>query len=336
MTRIALLGLFEVFIPNRPEVFRYQLRVTLRGGEMRQFFDPYSFLPTLGDQEPLSFQRGQTNTASTKKLGAHLRTVDGGVPGVSFAVWAPSARARSVVGNFNAWDGRYHPMRSLGASGVWGIFIPGLDEGELYKFEIRDQSGGIRLKTDPYGTYFEPPPNNAAIVYNPGKHIWNDGDWLARRTAAAGKLDQPISVYEVHLASWKRKPEGRRSPAHLSRARGATRGVRHRDGFHPHRSDAAGRTSVSRLVGLSSHGLLTRRRTASARPRISRGSVDYLHQRNIGVILDWVPAHFPRDSFALAEFDGSHLYEHADPRQARTWIGARSSSTTVATKCAVS
>jgi 1,4-alpha-glucan branching enzyme len=167
MKQVAPEGLFELFIAKRPEVFRYQLRATYANGESRQFFDPYSFLPTFGDQDLYLFNEGNEHRIY-EKLGAHLRVL-GGVSGVSFAVWAPSAARVSVVGNFNRWDGRYHPMRSLGASGVWELFVPGLGEGELYKFEIRDQRGGVRLKTDPYGTYFEPPPNNAAIVCDPKK-----------------------------------------------------------------------------------------------------------------------------------------------------------------------
>src|SRR6185312_6095222 len=138
-----------------------------------------------------------------EKLGAHLRRM-GDVPGVSFAVWAPAASRVSLVGNFNGWDARYHPMRPLGNSGVWELFVPDLREGEIYKFAIWDQQGHMRMKTDPYGTYFEAPPNNAAIVKNVSRHQWKDDAWIARRTAEAGNLDRPISIYEVHLGSWRR------------------------------------------------------------------------------------------------------------------------------------
>ncbi len=165
MESLAQEGFFEVFIPSRKDVFRYQLRATLHSGEIRQFFDPYSFLPTLGEQDLYLFNEGNEHRIY-EKLGAHLRNL-GGVTGVSFAVWAPAAARMSVVGNFNHWDGRLHPMRPLGASGVWELFIPGLGEGELYKYELLDQAERIRIKTDPYGTYFEAPPGNASIVCNP-------------------------------------------------------------------------------------------------------------------------------------------------------------------------
>lgn len=146
LKQVAPEGVFEAFISKRPAVFRYQLRVTYGNGEIRQFYDPYSFLPTLGDQDLYLFNEGNEHRIY-EKLGAHVRTLNG-VPGVSFAVWAPSAARVSVVGNFNHWDGRFHPMRTLGASGVWELFIPGIGEGEVYKFEIRDQRGGVRLKTE--------------------------------------------------------------------------------------------------------------------------------------------------------------------------------------------
>ncbi len=312
MTRIAPEGVFEAFIAKHPQVFRYQLRATYGSGEMRQFFDPYCFLPTLGEQELYLFNEGNEHRIYDK-LGSHVRDL-GGVVGVSFAVWAPSAARVSVVGNFNRWDGRFHPMRSLGASGVWELFVPGLGEGELYKFEIRDQRGGILLKTDPYGTYFEPPPNNAAIVSNTRKFQWTDAAWLEQRRANAGKLDRPMSVYEVHLGSWRRKPEDADRPLSYREAAVALGDYAVEMGF----------THVE-VLPLAEHpfdGSWGYQVTGFYAPTHRFGSpedfawfVDHLHSRGLGVILDWVPAHFPRDSFALAEFDGTHLYEHADPRQ---------------------
>ena len=312
MARIAAEGLFEVFIPSRAEVFRYQLRAAYPNGEFRQFFDPYCFLPTLGEQDLYLFNEGNEHRIY-HKLGSHLRDL-GGVQGVSFAVWAPSAARVSVVGNFNHWDGRYHSMRSLGASGVWELFIPGLAEGELYKFEIRDQQGNIRLKTDPYGTYFESPPNNAAIVFNTRKFQWTDDAWLECRRGQAGALDRPISIYEVHLGSWKRMPED------------AGRPLSYRE-LGPQLADYAlemGFTHIE-VLPIAEHpfdGSWGYQVTGFFAPTHRFGSpddfawfVNYLHNRGLGIILDWVPAHFPRDSFALAEFDGTHLYEHADPRQ---------------------
>ena len=312
MELLAPEGFFEVFIPKTKAVYAYQLRATRHNGEIRQFYDPYSFLPTLGEQDLYLFNEGNEHRIY-EKLGAHLRNL-GGVTGVSFAVWAPSATRVSVVGNFNHWDGRYFPMRPLGASGVWEIFIPGLVAGELYKFEILDQAGNPRVKTDPYGTYFEAPPGNAAIVHDPRNHVWNDAAWIARREANAGSIDRPLSVYEVHLASWKRKVEdGNRVFSYRELA--------------PMLADYVSEMGFTHIevMPLAEHpfdGSWGYQVTGFFAPTQRFGTpddfsffVDYLHQRGVGVILDWVPAHFPRDTFALAEFDGTHLYEHADPRQ---------------------
>jgi 1,4-alpha-glucan branching enzyme len=312
MELLAPEGLFEVFIPKVKEVFRYQLRATLHSGEIRQFFDPYSFLPTLGEQDLYLFNEGNEHRIY-EKLGSHLRVIDG-VPGVSFAVWAPSAARVSVVGNFNQWDGRYHPMRPLGASGVWELFIPGLGAGELYKYELLDQAQNILIKTDPYGAYFEAPPGNASIVYNPRTHVWNDSEWMQKRAAGAGSIDRPVSIYEVHLGSWKRKVEDGNRP------------FSYRE-LAPMLADYVTEMGFTHIevMPLAEHpfdGSWGYQVTGFFAPTQRFGTpadfaffVDHLHRRGIGVILDWVPAHFPRDSFALAEFDGTHLYEHADPRQ---------------------
>ncbi len=311
MTLLAPEGCFEVFIPKRPGVFRYQLRVTHPGGEVRQFFDPYAFLPTLGDQDLYLFNEGNEHRIY-EKLGSHPRVMDG-VPGVSFAVWAPAASQVSLVGNFNHWDGRYHPMRPLGVSGVWELFVPGLGEGELYKFAVRDQAGQVRLKSDPYGTYFEAPPNNASVVCDTTHFTWGDQAWIERRKADAGRPDRPVAIYEVHLGSWRRKPEDAHRP--LSYRELAPEladyvtemGFTHVE-FMPlaeHPFDGSWGYQVTGFYA-PTHRF--------GRPEDFAWLVDYLHQRGVGVILDWVPAHFPRDSFALAEFDGTHLYEHADPR----------------------
>ncbi len=318
MAKIAPEGCFEALISPRTEVFKYQLRASYANGETRQFFDPYCFLPTLGEQDLYLFNEGNEHLIY-EKLGAHPRDL-GGVAGVSFAVWAPNAAQVSLAGNFNHWDGRYHPMRSLGASGVWELFVPGLGEGELYKFEIRDRRGAVRLKTDPYGTYFEAPPGNAAIVCDPRRHSWHDEAWIERRRAQAGQLDRPLSVYEVHLGSWRRLPEDGDRP------------LSYRE-LAPQLADYVielGFTHVE-VLPLAEHpfdGSWGYQVTGFFAPTRRFGTpedfawfVDHLHQRGIGVILDWVPAHFPRDAFALAEFDGTHLYEHADPRQGehRDW-----------------
>ncbi len=312
MEQLAPEGFFEVFIPKRKDVFGYQLKATFHNGETRQFRDPYSFLPTLGDLDLHLFNEGNDHRIY-EKLGAHLRVIDG-VPGVSFAVWAPSAARVSVVGNFNHWDGRYFPMRTLGASGVWELFIPGLTEGELYKYELYDQQKKIHLKTDPYGTYFEAPPNNASVVHNPRKHVWSDAAWIEQRRAKAGQLDQPISVYEVHLGSWRHKVGeaeelfSYRELAPLLADYVIEMGFTHVEVMPvaEHPFDGSWGYQVTGFFAPTQR---------FGTPEDFAFFVDHLHQRGIGVIMDWVPGHFPRDAFALAQFDGSHLYEHADPRQ---------------------
>jgi 1,4-alpha-glucan branching enzyme len=312
MTQIDPEGFYEVFIPRRRKIFRYELLLTISKGSVRHISDPYACLPSIGEQDLYLFNEGNEHRIYDK-LGAHLRTFEGS-EGVSFAVWAPSAAQISLVGNFNKWDGRYHPMRFLGASGVWELFVPGLVEGELYKFQIRDQKGNTQTKTDPYGTHFESPPSNASIVCNVRKYQWNDEAWLKRRHSKAGKLDQPISVYEVHLASWRRNAdEGDRILTYRELA--------------PQLADYAlelGFTHIE-VMPVAEHpfdGSWGYQVTGFYAPTERFGSpgdfawfVDHLHQKGIGVIVDWVPAHFPRDAFALAGFDGTHLYEHADPRK---------------------
>ncbi len=312
MKLLAPEGLFEVFIPRRPDVCAYELSVTSADGRVRRMRDPYCFLPTLGEQDLYLFNEGNEHRIYTK-LGAHLRDL-GGVKGVAFAVWAPAATRVSVVGDFNGWDGRYHPMRSMGSSGVWEIFLPGLGEGALYKFEIRDKAGQLRVKSDPYGTRFEGPPGNAAIVCEVDQFTWGDADWIGRRRSQAGALDRPVSIYELHAGSWRRKPEEDNRP------------LTYRE-LAPQLADYVtemGFTHVE-VMPIAEHpfdGSWGYQVTGFFAPTHRFGApadfawfIDHLHQRGIGVIVDWVPAHFPRDSFALAEFDGTHLYEHADPRQ---------------------
>ena len=304
-------GFFEGFCGDFSEVRPYRLRVELPNGEIRQFFDPYSFLPVLGEQDLYLFNEGNEHFIYNK-LGAHERLIDG-VPGVSFAVWAPSAKRISVVGDFNQWDGRYHPMRILGNSGVWELFVPGLASGTTYKFEIVGADGNLRLKTDPYATFYEPPPHNASIVRKVDSFSWSDEAWLRERGTKDWK-QEPISIYEVHMGSWKTLPEdGNR---HLSYREMA---VELADYVEKH-----GFTHVE-FLPLAEHpftGSWGYQVTGFFAPTHRFGTpedfqymVNALHQRGIGVIIDWVPGHFPCDSFALAQFDGSHLYEHADPRQ---------------------
>jgi 1,4-alpha-glucan branching enzyme len=245
------------------------------------------------------------------RLGAHLTERDG-VDGASFAVWAPNAREARVVGDFNYWDGGAHSMRAVGSSGVWETFVPGVGAGERYKFQFLTRDGAIIQKADPFAFEAEVPPLTASIV-NKSTYSWGDADWLARR-AATNRVVEPISVYECHLGSWRRVPEdGDRSltyrelaeqlPAYLTDL-----GFTHVEFMpvaeHPF-TGSWGYQVTSYYAPTSRFGT----------PDDFRALVDSLHAAGIGVIVDWVPAHFPKDDFALARFDGSPLYEHADPRQ---------------------
>ena len=312
LKRLTEDGVFEGFIKGRSEAFRYRLRVETRMGEIRQFYDPYAFLPTLGDQDLYLFNEGNEHFVYNK-LGAHAR-LQAGVSGYSFAVWAPEAQRVSVVGDFNGWDGRYHPMRAMGSSGVWEIFIPGLQDGVKYKYEVRAKDGTLHLKTDPYATYFESPPHNASITRRvDGVYRWQDGDWMQRR-AKVDWVKSPVSVYEVHAGSWKRcEEEGGRPLSYRELAVELVQYVKD-----------LGYTHVE-FMPLAEHpftGSWGYQVTGFFAPTHRYGTpedfmflVDQFHQNGIGVIMDWVPGHFPMDAFSLARFDGSHLYEHADPRQ---------------------
>jgi 1,4-alpha-glucan branching enzyme len=311
LKKIAPEGLFEGIIKGRKKHFKYRLRFTQSNGEIRQIYDPYSFLPTLSEEDLYLFNKGDDHQVY-KKMGAHKRTIDG-VVGVSFAVWAPSAKRVSVVGDFSWWDGRYNTMRSLGSSGIWEIFIPGLSEGMKYKYEILDRNDQLHLKTDPYGTYFESPPHNASIIKSVEDYVWGDEDWMEKR-ARQNHKDQPISAYEVHFGSWKRVIEdGGRPFSYREMAKDLTAYVKE-----------MGFTHVE-FLPLAEHpftGSWGYQVTGYFAPTHRYGTpddfkylVDTLHRNGIGVIIDWVPAHFPTDAFALGNFDGSCLYEHEDPRQ---------------------
>jgi 1,4-alpha-glucan branching enzyme len=203
--RIHDAGVFEGSHKGSTSVYAYDLVVVDHHGNRTQSRDAYSFLPTLGETDLYLFGQGDERRIY-EKLGAHLRSLDG-VPGVSFAVWAPNAQRVSVVGDFNNWDGRYHTLRLLGASGVWEIFVPGVREGTLYKYEIKDHTGATVLKTDPYGAFFEAAPKNASIVWNNQKFSWTDDAWLKKRHEQ-NIFRSAVSIYEVHLGSWVKKNVG--------------------------------------------------------------------------------------------------------------------------------
>lgn len=272
--------------------------------------DPYSFGELLTDYDIYLLRQGQ-HFESFDKLGAQVRTIDG-VAGVSFIVWAPNAQTVSVVGDFNRWDERMHPMRQNRDSGFWELFIPSVEPGAIYRFHIRSRVGSHRAnKSDPYGFYSELRPANASVVWDINRYIWGDDKWLEER-AKREPFRAPLSIYEVHLGSWQRGAEG---------------------SWLTYREIAEPLISYVRKMGYTHIELMpiteypfdgswgyqvTGYFAATSRygtPDDFMYFVDQCHQHNIGVILDWVPAHFPKDGHALAYFDGTHLYEHADPRQ---------------------
>ena len=309
LARIPGTDVFEGVTKQASSVYAYDLVITDGQGQVRSTRDPFSFLPTLGESDLYLFAKGDERKIY-EKLGAQLRVIDG-VPGTSFAVWAPNAKRISVVGDFNNWDGRFHPMRLLGASGVWEIFIPGLGQGEHYKFEILDATGKVKLNTDPFGSFFEVAPKNAAIVWGGHNFKWTDGQWLARRKDQDA-LRSPLSIYEVHVGSWQKKSEGE-SWSYRELAQPLVEYVK-RLGF----------THVE-FLPLAEHAYYPSwgyQVTGFYAPTSRFGTpddfqflVNALHEAGIGVIVDWVPAHFPRDTWALAKFDGTALYEHEDPRK---------------------
>jgi 1,4-alpha-glucan branching enzyme len=309
MVRLHDDGFFEVVLQDRAEVFLYMLEMRTRDGRTEVFHDPYSFMPTLTDFDMYLFNAGDHHRVY-EKLGAHLVEV-AGIKGVQFAVWAPAARSVSVIGNFNGWDRRKHAMRVLGSSGIWEIFIPGLAEGELYKFEVKTHQGFVLDKADPYGFEMELRPRTASKVNFLSNFEWKDTEWMKRRDSD-DQLAKPVCVYEVHLGSWQRG-EGNRW---LTYRECAERLVPYVKGM--------GYTHIE-LLPVMEHpfdGSWGYQVTGYFAPTSRFGSpadfayfVDCCHRNSIGVILDWVPAHFPKDLFALARFDGTHVYEHADPRK---------------------
>jgi 1,4-alpha-glucan branching enzyme len=307
LARTDARGLFEwrgTLAPPRP----WSLAVEADGRTF-EITDPYAFGPLLSDQEIHLFNEGRLLEA-WRSLGAQPMRLDG-VEGVRFAVWAPNAERVSVVGGFNNWDGRIHAMRVRGGSGIWELFIPGLTAGDLYKFEIRNRdTGAILVKADPFAQSFEMRPSTAAVVPGPSRHAWGDADWLHAR-ATRDWLHAPMNIYEIHAGSWRRHPDGRfynwRELA---------------DALVPYVADL-GYTHLE-LMPVTEHPLDESwgyQTTGYFAPSSRFGSaddfrhfVDACHQAGIGVILDWVPGHFPMDAWALARFDGTALYEHEDPR----------------------
>jgi 1,4-alpha-glucan branching enzyme len=309
-------GLFEATLPDayhdRPDPANYRLRFETHSGASFERYDAYAF-PYLLSEFDLYLMGEGRHYDTYEKLGAHIKTVVG-VRGVNFAVWAPSARRVSVVGDFNHWDGRVNPMRSRGSSGIWELFVPELNEGAIYKYEILGPRGELLpLKADPYAFRAELRPNTGSIVVSLDHHAWNDSDWMARRKETPW-LEKPITVYEVHLGGWRRVPdEGNRWLTYRELGDQLIPYVKELGYSHiellpimEHPFDGSwGYQTIGYYAATSRYGT----------PDEFMEFVDRCHRANIGIILDWTPAHFPRDTFGLAEFDGSHLYEHSDPRQ---------------------
>ncbi len=300
-------GCFSALLPDRPAPWRYR---ATRGDETWASEDPYQFGPVLGPQDEHFIAEG-SHLRLWERLGAHPVTHEG-AEGCVFAVWAPSAQRVAVVGDFNQWDGRRHVMRPRGTTGVWEIFVPGVTEGAAYKYEIKGRDGRLLpLKADPVGFGSEHPPKNASVVRDLRGRVWRDDDWMAGR-AARNATNAPISIYEVHLPSWRRAPGGRPLSYHELA-----------DQLVPYAVDM-GFTHIEALPvseypfdgswGYQPVGLYAPT-IRHGTPGEFRDFVEACHKAGLGLILDWVPAHFPADAHGLGKFDGGALYEHADPRE---------------------
>lgn len=315
-------GFFAALLEGKKELLSYRFLAEYENGTKEEIEDPYSYrFRSWFTEEELKQYTAGIYYNSYKKLGAHP-TANDGVKGVNFAVWAPEAMRVSVVGDFNFWDGRRHQMRRLGDSGIFELFIPELKQGTIYKYEVKTKAGQPMLKADPYSGYSELRPNTASIVWDMDSYQWNDDVWMKDRKDKVGK-DHPISVYEVHLGSWRQK-----EPVYDETGK-EVNGCR----FYNYREIAAplaeyvkemGYTHIE-LLPVMEHPLdaswgyqVTGYYAPTSRygtPDDFKAFMDYMHGQGIGVILDWVPAHFPRDAYGLAAFDGTCLYEHKDPRK---------------------
>ena len=307
--RIDEEGFFCSGVTGAERDVEYHLRIVKQDGSEELTRDPYQFGPVMGDIDLHLFREGQ-HWKIYDKFGAHLRTI-GDAAGVYFAVWAPNAQRVSVVGDFNDWDGRVNPMRKLLSAGVWELFLPGIKQAAHYKFEIRTLTDTVLLKSDPFAFFNQHGKSTASLVYDLERYSWNDAEWMEARQKKNWP-QSPISIYEVHLGSWRRK-EGNSQLTYLELA----------DTLLPYVLEM-GYTHIE-LLPVAEHPFegswgyqVTNYYAPTSRfgpPDDFRNFIDKCHQAGVGVIMDWVPAHFPKDAHALAEFDGTDLYEHMDPRQ---------------------
>jgi len=308
LPRVRPEGFFSGPLTGRDTRFAYRLRYR-RGDDTWEAEDPYRFPPILGELDVYLMREG-SHRRLYERMGAHPTTLDG-VEGVAFAVWAPNASRVSVVGDFNGWDGRRHPMRKRIEAGVWELFVPGVPKGAIYKYELLDAGGRLLpLKADPFGFAHEVPPATGSRVHGLPRHVWQDDAWMAGRGARQA-TDAPVSVYEVHLGSWRRKT-GNDFLTYADLA----------DELIPYALDM-GFTHIECLPvsehpfsgswGYQPIGLFAPT-SRFGTPEDFATFVDACHRAGLGVIVDWVPAHFPTDAHGLARFDGTALYEHEDPR----------------------
>ncbi|HEY2614268.1 MAG TPA: 1,4-alpha-glucan branching protein GlgB [Chthoniobacterales bacterium] len=309
--RLHAEGFFEAVLPGMKRDLDYRIHLTAWDGSSAIVHDPYAFGTIMGEIDLHLFSEGN-HLQIYEKFGAHLRTI-GGIDGVYFAVWAPNAQRVSVVGDFNGWDGRTNPMRRLLGSGVWELFLPEVREGSHYKFEIRTPSGALLLKSDPFAFFNQHGVQTSSLVYNLERYRWSDHDWMEGR-ATRRLHTSPLSIYEVHLGSWRRKTdEGDRLLSYLELSETLLRYVLEMGYTHielmpvaEHPFEGSWGYQVTNYYAPTSR---------FGAPDEFRHFVDACHRAGIGVIMDWVPAHFPKDAHGLAEFDGTDLYEHMDPRQ---------------------
>lgn len=312
MEKLREEGFFEVRIKGDAETIKYHFEAETYEGKTETFKDPYAFRSGFPITDFDLYLYGEGNLHyGYDKFGAHIIEIDG-TKGVYFAVWAPNAYRVSIVGNFNQWDERQNPMQPIGSSGVWQLFIPDIGEGELYRYDLRSHNQNYHgQKSDPYGFRSEVRPSNASIVHDINKYTWTDDAWMKKR-GAVDMLSQPMSIYEVHLGSWRRKEDG----TWMTYREFATTLIdycKHMGYTHielmpiaEHPFDGSWGYQVTGYFAVTSR---------FGTPDDFKYFVDQCHNNDIGIILDWVPAHFPKDGYALSYFDGTHLYEHADPRK---------------------